>query len=240
MSPHQQQCPMAGDRVVLDPAFKADAPGQYAHLRALGPVHRVEYHQGLPGWLVVGHDLAREALTHPALLKDSAPAAEQLAAAGFLLNQPGVGLIDHMLDADPPEHARLRRLVAGAFTPRRTAELAPRVEQIAHDLLDALPPAGEADLVEAFNAPLPVTVIAELLGVPQEHRATSAAGRPTPCRSPRRNTAPPCSACTHCCATSSGASGAPPGTICCPRWSWPTTTRTAGSPRTNWSARPCC
>ncbi|MGW7572099.1 cytochrome P450 family protein [Streptomyces tendae] len=170
MSPQKQQCPVGADRVVLDAAFKADAPGQYARLRALGPLHPVEYHQGLTGWLVVGYDLARQALTHPALLKDSEPATEALAAAGFILNQPGLGLVGHMLDADPPEHARLRRLVAGAFTPRRTAQLAPRIEQIAHDLLDALPPAGEADLVEVFNAPLPVTVIAELLGIPTEHR----------------------------------------------------------------------
>lgn len=170
MSPQQQQCPMVDDKVVLDAAFKADAPGRYARLRALGPLHRAEYHRGLTGWVVVGHDLAREALTHPALLKDAAPATEQLAAAGFILHQPGVGLVDHMLDADPPKHARLRRLVTGAFTPRRTAQLAPRIEQIAHDLLDALAPAGETDLVEAFNAPLPVTVIAELLGIPQEHR----------------------------------------------------------------------
>ncbi|MET7518953.1 hypothetical protein ABZS88_37075 [Streptomyces sp. NPDC005480] len=73
-----------------------------------------------------------------------------------------------MMEADPPEHTRLRPLAA-AFTPRRTAEPAPRVEQIAHGLLDVLPPAGEADLVQAFNAPLPATVIAELLGIPEEH-----------------------------------------------------------------------
>ncbi|MFJ6073965.1 cytochrome P450 [Streptomyces sp. NPDC093065] len=170
MSPRQQQCPIAHGQVALNGAFKANAPAQYARLRALGPVHRAEFHGGLTGWVVVGHDLAREALTHPALLKDTAPAAEQLTAAGYTLSQPGVGLVDHMLDTDPPRHTRLRRLVAGAFTPRRTAQLAPRIERIAHDLLDALPPTGETDLVEAFNAPLPVTVIAELLGIPQEHR----------------------------------------------------------------------
>jgi cytochrome P450 len=76
----------------------------------------------------------------------------------------------HGAEADPPEHTRLRRLAAGAFTPRRTAELAPRIEQIANDLIDALPPSGETDLVTAFTAPLPVTVIAELLGIPEEHR----------------------------------------------------------------------
>ncbi|MFJ3672488.1 cytochrome P450 [Streptomyces sp. NPDC090106] len=164
-----EQCPHQTGPVVIDPAFKADAPARYARLRALGPIHPAEFHLGLKGWVVVGHDLAREALTHPALLKDATPAAEALAAAGYVLHKPSVGLGAQMMEADPPEHTRLRRLAAAAFTPRRTAELAPRVEQIAHDLIDALAPAGVTDLVEAYNAPLPATVIAELLGIPEEH-----------------------------------------------------------------------
>ncbi|MET7694414.1 cytochrome P450 [Streptomyces sp. NPDC005483] len=168
MSPHEQ-CPHQDGRVVIDAAFKADAPARYARLRELGPIHPAQFHLGLKGWVVVGYDLAREALTHPALLKDATPAAEALAAAGYVLHQPSVGLGAQMMEADPPEHTRLRRLAAAAFTPRRTAELAPRIEQIAHDLIDGLPPAGEVDLVEAFNAPLPATVIAELLGIPERH-----------------------------------------------------------------------
>src|SRR5689334_4013236 len=169
MSPHEQ-CPHQAARVVIDPAFKADAPARYARLRELGPLHPAEFHLGLKGWVVVGYDLAREALTHPALLKDATPAAEALAAAGYVLNKPSVGLGAQMMEADPPEHTRLRRLASAAFTPRRTAELAPRIEQIAHELVDALPPTGEMDLVEAFNSPLPATVIADLLGIPDEHR----------------------------------------------------------------------
>lgn len=170
MSSQERQCPYSDEEVVLGSAFKADAPDRYARLRALGPIHPAEFHHGLKGWIVVGNDLAREALTHAALLKDSAPAADALAAAGYVLNQPGIGLGGQMLEADPPEHTRLRRLVSGAMTPRRTALMEPRIQQIADALIDAMPPAGEIDLVEAFNAPLPVTVIAELLGIPQEHR----------------------------------------------------------------------
>ncbi|MFB7511430.1 cytochrome P450 family protein, partial [Streptomyces broussonetiae] len=166
-----EQCPYQDGRVDLGPAFKADAPARYARLRELGPIHPAEFHLGLKGWVVVGHDLAREALTHPALLKDATPAAKDLAAAGYVLHKPSVGLGAQMMEADPPEHTRLRRLASAAFTPRRTAELAPRIEQIAHELIDAMAPAGETDLVEAFNAPLPATVIAELLGIPEEHHA---------------------------------------------------------------------
>ncbi|MFD7134885.1 cytochrome P450 [Streptomyces sp. NPDC059894] len=163
-----EQCPYRDGRVVIDAAFKADAPSRYAELRGLGPIHPAEFHLGLKGWVVVGYDLAREALTHPALLKDATPAAEALADAGYDLHKPSTGLGAQMMEADPPEHTRLRRLASAAFTPRRTGELAPRIEQIAHDLIDALPPTGETDLVEAFNAPLPATVIAELLGIPRE------------------------------------------------------------------------
>jgi cytochrome P450 len=124
----------------------------------------------MAGWFVVGYDAAREALTHPALLKDPTPAADALEAAGYTLNKPGVGLGGQMLEADAPEHTRLRRLVSGAFTPRRTAELAPRIQRIADDLIDRMAPRGEIDLVESFTARLPVTVIAELLGIPDEHR----------------------------------------------------------------------
>lgn len=155
--------------MVIDPAFKADAPARYARLREFGPVHPAEFHLGLKSWVVVGHDLAREALPHPAPLKDATSAAEALAAAGCVLHKPSAGLGAQMMEADPSEHIRLRRLASAAFAPRRTAEPAPRIERIAHDLIAALPPSGEADLVEAFNAPLPATVIAELLGIPEEH-----------------------------------------------------------------------
>ncbi|MFJ9759894.1 cytochrome P450 [Streptomyces sp. NPDC101149] len=169
MSPLQQR-PDEDERVVISPEFKADAPAQYARLRAIGPIHPAEFAFGLKGWVVVGYDLAKEALTHPALLKDPLPAADTLTAAGYVLHDPSIGFGRLMLTTDPPDHTRLRRLVSSAFTPRRTALLAPRIEQIANDLIDAMPRTGHLDLVDAFNAPLPVTVIAELLGVPEEHR----------------------------------------------------------------------
>lgn len=160
----------SGTLVHIDPAFKADAPRRYEALRKSGPIHRAKLSSGLDGWLVVDYDLAREALTHPALLKDPSPASDALEAAGYVLNQPGVGLGGQMLEADGQEHTRLRRLVSGAFTPRRTAGLAPRIGQIVDDLIDGMASRTTADLVESFTAPLPVTVIAELLGIPEEDR----------------------------------------------------------------------
>ena len=75
-----------------------------------------------------------------------------------------------MLDLDPPDHTRLRSLVSKAFTPRSVSALGPRVDQIVEDLLDGLAGKGRFDLIGEFAFPLPVIVIAEMLGVPAEDR----------------------------------------------------------------------
>src|SRR5262249_37116335 len=77
----------------------------------------------------------------------------------------------NLLNMDPPEHSRLRRLVSKAFTARRIEQLRPRARQIADELLDSMVASGwPADLLESFAVPLPVTVICELLGVPGADR----------------------------------------------------------------------
>jgi len=72
-----------------------------------------------------------------------------------------------MMDREPPDHTRLRSLVSKAFTPQRVENLRGKIEQIVNRLLDAVEAQGEMDLLQAFAEPLPVTVIAELLGVPE-------------------------------------------------------------------------
>src|SRR4051794_3075768 len=86
---------------------------------------------------------------------------------------PGPAFARHMLNVDPPDHTRLRRLVATAFTTHRVEELRPRVQRIIDDLLDTIaqqPPDLPIDLVASFAFPLPFTVICELLGVPETDR----------------------------------------------------------------------
>ena len=75
-----------------------------------------------------------------------------------------------MLDREPPDHTRLRRLVSKAFTPRRVAELRPTVQRIADGVVDDLLRQGGGDLLATVAEPLPVTVIAEMLGVPESDR----------------------------------------------------------------------
>jgi cytochrome P450 len=79
---------------------------------------------------------------------------------------------DNMLNKDGEDHRRLRRLVTKAFTPRMVEQLRPRIQEIADGLIDAVEPRGAMDLVEEFAFPLPITVIAELLGIPTGERAS--------------------------------------------------------------------
>ncbi|MBT0773219.1 cytochrome P450 [Kineosporia sp. J2-2] len=156
--------------LIFTPEVKADSPRVLAELRARGPVQRVRLGNGLAAWAVLSYEEARAALTHPDLRHDPTPSEKALEAVGYTVHKPGHGVGGSMLQLDPPDHTRLRRLVAPAFSPRRTRLLTERVHEITAGLLDAMAPRGEADLVEAFTAPLPVTVICELLGIPAADR----------------------------------------------------------------------
>jgi cytochrome P450 len=153
--------------------YYQDPLGYFARMREEGPVTQVVLPNGDQAWLVTRYGDVRAALTDPRLHKDW---AGKLTEPGWVPNEVTGYLAVHMLNADPPNHTRLRKLVSKAFTARRVAALRPRVEAVTAALLDALEArarAGEdtADLIEAFAFPLPVTVICELLGVPTRDQA---------------------------------------------------------------------
>ncbi|MEU9875900.1 cytochrome P450 family protein [Streptomyces phaeochromogenes] len=145
--------------------FTRDPYAVYAELRAAGPVHRILDTDGEEVWFVVGYDACRTAFTDPRLSRDWRKSGNIGQIVNTEQDQPA---LTHMLMSDPPDHTRLRRLVAREFTPRRIDALAPRVHQIADELLDAMLAGDErqADLVASFAFPLPMTVNCELLGVP--------------------------------------------------------------------------
>jgi cytochrome P450 len=141
-------------------------------VRRRGPVHAVRLADGHAAWLVVGHAEARAALNDPRVSKDMHAA---LASSGEVVAEglPGRDFARHMLAVDPPDHTRLRRLVASAFSVRRIERLQGHVLRIVTDLLDAIAARGPhavTDLVASFAFPLPFTVICELLGVPVDAR----------------------------------------------------------------------
>lgn len=152
-----------------DPGFYRDRYPLYAALRGKAPVLRVPLMGELPTYVVTGYDAAREAFTCPEISKD---------AARFFGDNPNErnlhpAVSQNMLTADPPQHTRLRNLVTKAFTPGAVARLRPYIEQLANSLLDSWIPgaAQPIDVIATFAGPLPVTVICQLLGVPEADRA---------------------------------------------------------------------
>lgn len=113
-----------------------DPHAVYARLRERGPVHWVRLPDGQEMWLVVGYDIAREALTDARLSKD----LTRIGATSF--DQEFLG--PHLLVSDPPQHTRLRRLVSKEFTPRRVAAMADGVHRQVAGLLDAMQAASRS------------------------------------------------------------------------------------------------
>ncbi|WP_037679675.1 cytochrome P450 [Streptomyces griseus] len=162
------------DRIALDP-FGADIPGESARLRSLGPIVPVELPGGIPAWAPTGYDTLKELILDPRVSKDPRlhwnlwEEVQQRPSWAWILGWVGVV---NMLSTYGPDHTRLRKLVAPSFTHRRTEALRTRVEGVTKDLLDTLTAAddGVVDLKEGFAHPLPMRIICELFGVPEELR----------------------------------------------------------------------
>ncbi|NJQ17353.1 cytochrome P450 family protein [Streptomyces bohaiensis] len=154
-------------------AFAADPYPAYAWLRTNAPVHKAELPSGVEAWLVTRHEDARQALADQRLSKNP----EQHSQAAHTRGRVGIpgersaNLMTHLLNIDPPDHTRLRRLVSKAFTPRRVAAFTPQVAALTDRLIDDFAAGGSADLIDAFAFPLPIYAICDLLGVPPEDQA---------------------------------------------------------------------
>lgn len=175
------------DRIALDP-FGADVHAESARLRALGPIVPVELPGGIPAWAPTGYETLKALILDPQVSKDPRrhwrqwPELAEHPSWGWILGWVGV---INMLSTYGADHARLRKLVAPSFTHRRTEALRERVEAITAELLDALdtPSDGDGgsgaaggdavDLKAAFAHPLPMRIICELFGVPEELRAAT-------------------------------------------------------------------
>jgi cytochrome P450 len=150
----------------LDPAVRRAPWAFYARGRAEAPAH---LHAGLPFRVVslFRYEDVQATLRDDARFSNSFPISPAMRAAFGDEPLPPPS----MLGTDGAEHARLRGLVNKAFTPRIVARLEPRLRALAAELVDAALEAGSADLVEALTYPLPVTIIAEMIGIPAADRA---------------------------------------------------------------------
>jgi cytochrome P450 len=138
---------------MFDAAFRRDPYPLYEQLRAAGRVHHLA---AAGAWMVLGYDAVKRVLTDHESFSS--------AAAG---GQPGKWLIFQ----DPPRHTKLRALIGRAFTPRSIAALEPRIEALVDELLRGVEEREELDVVTDLAVPLPLVVIAELLGAPSSDHA---------------------------------------------------------------------
>jgi cytochrome P450 len=161
---------------VMDPALIADPITGYGRMREAGPVLEGRAPDGSPAWYVTRQEEVRLVLSDPRFVNNAAsvPGMKVDSVRDNMIEQMGVPreyvryITGSVLDVDGEDHTRLRKLVSRAFTVRRVNELRPRVEEITAQLLDGL--TEPVDLVTQFAYPLPITVICELVGVPEADR----------------------------------------------------------------------
>jgi cytochrome P450 len=145
-----------------NPAFRADPYPAYRMLRQAAPIFR------LPNgfWVVSTHAGCAAVLRDPRFGRERDDISPEFAREPIMLS-----LSRMMLLRDPPAHTRLRGLVSKAFTARRMEALRPRIAQIVDQLIDDVEPQGQMDIMRDFARKLPVTVICDMLGVPEADRA---------------------------------------------------------------------
>ncbi|MFD3607254.1 cytochrome P450 [Streptomyces atroolivaceus] len=156
-------------------ASGADPHGEIARIREQGPVVQVALPGGILAWSVTSMELLKQLMTDPRVSKDAEQHWPAWISGEIPANWPLALWVSvrSMITAYGEDHVRLRKLVAQAFTARNVSTLRPRVEEITRVLLDGLdelPKGAEVDLRARFAVPLPVQVVCDLLGIPEEMR----------------------------------------------------------------------
>lgn len=146
--------------------FVRDPHATYDWMREEGPV-KLRQQSGSVLWMLTRYEDARAALAEPKLHKDPRRFPNPAGGTGMGPEEPGMELLSrHMLNSDPPDHTRLRKLTTKAFTARPTEAFRPRITEVAAGLLDGFEPGGRMDVVNDYAMPLSTRVICELIGIP--------------------------------------------------------------------------
>jgi cytochrome P450 len=152
----------------LAPEFIRNPYPHYDQLRRLEPVHLTAH--GM--YLISRHADVSSVLRDKRFGKDFVTRSVRRYGPK-IMEEPVFRSMSHwMLQQDPPDHTRLRGLVVKAFTARRVEDMRPRIQAVVDQTLDRVIPLGKMDLIEDFAFRLPVTIICDMLGIPEEHRET--------------------------------------------------------------------
>jgi cytochrome P450 len=150
----------------LAPEFIRDPYPHYARLRANDPMHVTQF----GAFLASRHAEASLVVRDKRFGKDFVERTIRRYGPK-IMEEPIFRSMSHwMLQQDPPDHTRLRGLVVKAFTARRVEDMRPRIQQVVDETLNAVADRGHMDLIEDFAFRLPVTIICDMLGIPEEHR----------------------------------------------------------------------
>ena len=150
----------------LSPEYIRDPYPHYSRLRATDPVHLTEH--GM--YVASRHAEVSLVLRDKRFGKEYVERSKRRYGPDIMQQPMFRNFALTMLQQDPPDHTRLRGLVVKAFTARRVEDMRPRIQQIVDETLDRIVPLGRMDLIEDFAFRLPVTIICDMLGIPEEHR----------------------------------------------------------------------
>lgn len=144
--------------------FRRHAYEVYAQMREDQPIHLISHRGGARTWLVTRYDDVRAIFKDARFTKNF----QRVAGAEYAAQLTDVDrfMVSNLLTLDPPDHTRLRALVQKAFSPRLIRAMRPRIQATADNLLDAVAERQEMELIADYAFPLPLQVIAELLGIP--------------------------------------------------------------------------
>jgi cytochrome P450 len=156
----------------LSPEFIRDPYPHYERLRSTDPMHLTPHGMYLASRYAEASLVLRDKRFGKAFVERSTRRY-----GPKIMEEPIFRSMSHwMLQQDPPDHARLRGLVVKAFTARRVENMRPRIQQVVDETLDRIAARGHMDLIEDFAFRLPVTIICDMLGIPEDHREAFYAG----------------------------------------------------------------
>jgi hypothetical protein len=150
----------------LSPEFIRDPYPSYERLRNTDPMHVTAF----GAFLASRHAEASLVLRDKRFGKDYVERSKRRYGSQIMEQPIFRSMSQWMLQQDPPDHTRLRGLVVKAFTARRVEDMRPRIQEVVDQTLDAIVGRGHMDLIEDFAFRLPVTIICDMLGIPEDHR----------------------------------------------------------------------